>query len=613
MHNNWVLAMTLLACGMVGCSLDSAPEHGNPCPDGAKIQYLVKDGSRCSNPDECKCTQPQDCPGYADSFDSGVCPVDIPVCHQTSDDNYYCMAACPSGLAACDGECILGNLDAMHCGAKGDCYSSDDTSPHYKGKECQPNESCVNSECVRTGSCDNGIWCDGRCIIPENDKQYCGASGNCNNSNASSQDYVGQNCTELLGENSECRARQCVCENGFAVIDGKCGRPGSNESCGKDSNGTDIICGEHSTCIDKACVCAEGFVEVDGICVDPSSNDYCGATEGHAGHKCSDGFQCTDGQCTCSDGYAKCGDRCVDGNKDTSHCGARGLCNSNDKDNNYQGIQCNDGEICDSGICRKQSGNCNTPGVCPSICSNDVSHCGIDCTDCSDENAEEVDCEHGACVVYSCVKGYHLSENKDRCIKNQDHACGRVDSEKVVDCTIANGIRKCGESGTCEFVSCNEDAHEHTDDLGKTCEDDTAENCASHGAQCHNIDEEPEGMTCLNKTCYVQECTKLTNSLSCPQENTVCRQTSNDIYNCQLISGKENPCFIDGSGAPIDCKNDLYDGRGLTVECIYAPELADSRWYPTGWTCGCLNSDQKLHVKKNSKGNNTYTCNGNTN
>jgi hypothetical protein len=153
---------------------------------------------------------------------------------------------CPGGKIECEDRCIDPMTDTSFCGASGDCRNGN------AGVECPEGQVCSNGVCSET--CDEGyIICGGSCVDPLSDREYCGASGDCQGENA------GNSCAE--GE---------VCVNG--------------------------VCSTR---------CLRGQLKCGGECIDPATDeDYCGATgcEGAAaGRKCAEGETCVNGICTAAD------------------------------------------------------------------------------------------------------------------------------------------------------------------------------------------------------------------------------------------------------------------------------------------------------------------------
>lgn len=109
---------------------------------------------------------------------------------------------CLDGEILCDGECIDPLTDPDYCGATDDCMEAN------AGTMCGGDQECVNGACA----CLVGVLCDGVCIDPQTDPLYCGASGDC----------MGANAGEICSPAAECAGAVCddTCDNcGFETGD----------------------------------------------------------------------------------------------------------------------------------------------------------------------------------------------------------------------------------------------------------------------------------------------------------------------------------------------------------------------------------------------------------
>jgi hypothetical protein len=80
--------------------------------------------------------------------------------------------SCKSNEVACDGKCIDPTSDTDFCGASADCSRED------AGSACEDDEVCDDGVC--TVVCDEPLLaCDGECIDPMTDEDFCGAAGTC--------------------------------------------------------------------------------------------------------------------------------------------------------------------------------------------------------------------------------------------------------------------------------------------------------------------------------------------------------------------------------------------------------------------------------------------------
>jgi hypothetical protein len=101
------------------------------------------------------------------------------------------------GLIDCGGSCINPLTDEEYCGASGDCLGGN------SGVHCASGELCNAGICQLT--CQAGqINCDGSCVNPLTDEEYCGASGDCQGLNA------GVDCTAT---GKLCVAGSCLASN----------------------------------------------------------------------------------------------------------------------------------------------------------------------------------------------------------------------------------------------------------------------------------------------------------------------------------------------------------------------------------------------------------------
>ncbi|MEW5849732.1 MAG: hypothetical protein AB2A00_13020 [Myxococcota bacterium] len=302
---------------------------------------------------------------------------------QTCDNGFVCNGSgvcelsCQDGLVACNGICVNPSINRNYCGATGTCTGVE------SGEQCTDGEVCYNGSCVVNCPADQ-IACDGRCVSPLSDVNYCGASGSCTGASAGQQCPVGFTCN-----NGDCQQVITVtCPPGQVACNGACVDPSTNPLyCGAYGDcfgGTEEgqQCGPGQVCNgagECAATCAQGYVSCNGRCVDPLTDaGYCGAygtcTGGGAGQACAQGDVCNGlGECTanCAPGFAECNGRCVDPDTDNSYCGASPDC-SND------GYVCAGGQVCNgAGTCANNCipGYVNCDGRCVDP-DSDPAHCG---------------------------------------------------------------------------------------------------------------------------------------------------------------------------------------------------------------------------------------------
>jgi hypothetical protein len=111
-------------------------------------------------------------------------------------------------MVACNGTCIDPSSNDNYCGASGDCTGAN------AGSACGSGEVCSGSACVVTCPGDE-IACNGQCIDPNRDNTYCGATADCQGANAGS----------ACGSGSVCDgsgACALTCQSGLTDCNGTC-------------------------------------------------------------------------------------------------------------------------------------------------------------------------------------------------------------------------------------------------------------------------------------------------------------------------------------------------------------------------------------------------------
>jgi len=217
------------------------------------------------------------------------------------------------------------------------------------------------------------VMCDGRCIDPVRDDDYCGASGSCLEGSA------GQRCAgEQFCVNGVCVGSDC--DTGYHLVDG--------------------VCVE-----DTAAACGRGAVDCTRL---P------GWREG----------DCVKGLCVaavCQDRYCLNGGACVAGMNAPMTCGVGGgVCVDCTK--NTDGMTaCNAGSCwlnpCEAGVCYQGNGGC--------VNTNEA--CGSGCLDCREANhASAGHCMAGGnCFATACAEDHHFEGGvPGKCVPDTDDCCG---------------------------------------------------------------------------------------------------------------------------------------------------------------------------------------------
>ena len=476
------------------CKSDSDRKLGRLTCD--EITYYLYDGNtkKYSKCDKGKCGDlAKEMPeAFKNAFNYRVCP-----------DGYDYRAKYIGDLtnvcvkSVCNGVSINLYTDNDNCGTCGYTCSS-------KGE----GYTCVNGMCVSADK--SKVLCKGEFINPENDPRYCGAKGDCSDTDRTSMDYSGMAC---VGATPLC----------------------SNGRCANACVGGQIVC--------------------DGRCVDPQTDmNFCGATgnckDENVGEKCTDGRFCSGALCatSCQAGLFLCDDKCVDGMTNPYYCGVTSDCTETNN-----GTKCEDTQVCVSGKCEYNSCKepetlCSTTGgnQCINIESDDADNCGSCGYKCSEHpvaNATANGCAKGVCQ-YTCINN---TENVGSDNTAANIRC--VDTSTDVNNCGRKG-KKCDPGQVCVNSNCVQNSCTKSNEIlcatenGNTCKDvksSDADNCGSCGYKCS---EHPVANATANG-CAMGVCqyTCINNTENVGGNNTAanirCVDTSTDVNNC---GGKGEKC-----------------------------------------------------------------------
>lgn len=589
LSDRFVFATIAAAVCLHGCTLESLPDYGSPCPPDSsqgKLAYIIADDNYCKPGEEC----------YANSFEYNVCPGSYPSCYRDSDNNYYCRQTCPAGMIACNGKCIDPLSDSAFCGAKGSCFGNDKDAGDFMGVACKSYQSCARGQCITfkcednqheygddceddslqncgshgyscetlggwlSGACDGGRCVADACADPSllvNGK--CEAKHDCKTVSAWCSD---DGITRLYCNGDD--VLQEPCNNGERCFDGQCetitscnaGDPPScfgDEtilSCGDDLSLYKNKCPDNYKCYNGACF--HQSLCQNNICHDPAPLGEACATNtfedicnpGNTGiircaydaEKDKDVYQLTD----CSPDGKICKDaKCVCDPKQTPQCLNTETARTCQADGNFLDVPCPAGDICNRGICQTPTGSCNTS------------------SDCSDSHA---------CIENKCVF-------TPRCFPG------------ITDNVCANGktqIKRCNPKGDYEFETCDYDKFCNDDSgmpecvskKGKSCDDKTFQRkCLTDPDGNQYLEWCSNSEIAVSKCSLDNYCTEIDGiarcSLKCDEDGDTA---------CLLTAGYDKPFYgvcretVDAGGAKrlVYQKHTAYcHAEGYTSFCIF--------------------------------------------
>ncbi len=329
---------TLVKCGascidpqinraFCGASLDCAGANDGTVCSGDQVCHLgacqllcptgtVKCGNACVDPlnNPLFCGASADCSG---PNDGEVCLNDA-VCVQGA-----CALNCPGSLVKCGNSCVDPVNNPNFCGASGTCTGAS------AGSVCTGDTVCVASQCqlLCPGSL---VKCGNACVDAQNNPNFCGASGTCTNANAGSVCTGEEVCVE-----GACRFD---CPGDLIKCDGKCIDPGHDpDYCGaafecKEPAERGMACDPGQACFAGVCTsyCGAGLTVCDRICRDLQSDpDHCNACDQACDGAINAQGVCDGGACTirCAQGFGNCDDDVATGceldlSEDDDNCGS---------------------------------------------------------------------------------------------------------------------------------------------------------------------------------------------------------------------------------------------------------------------------------------------------
>ena len=341
------------------------------------------------------------------------------------DDDAKEAEGCKEGQIKCDGICIDPNTNMNFCGATASCSGDD------KGSKCTTDQTCTAGKCVDKGVCTANVCSDGKIQVCANGN--LGVAANCaGEASCKSATECGE-CKNGILECNDSKIK--TCENGLWKEGADCKTDSKICVAG--------ACTEASSC--DANICANGKIQI------------CGED-----HKLQSEKAC-DGETSC---------------KSTSECG-----------------ECKDGSL-----------KCDDTKIM--ICENGLWKEDVDC------NAENKTCLAGTCMAKSC--GTSICKDGKLQVCGEDNTlqpekacdgdasckngseCGECKND-AFECTTETGYKLCS-AGQWKTEACTDNKVCNVEAKGCGCVENTFE-CTETGYRiCKEGEWEPEACA-SNETC----------------------------------------------------------------------------------------------------------------
>ncbi len=146
------LFFSLAACTLLSCTLDDAIERGDRCPPRDISAKLAYIQMGPTS----QCHIDDLC--FAKSFQTGECPKEHSACFLNEANEFYCMSPCQKGQIACNGHCINPSTDNNYCGAVNTCTNGYGCCSG--GTVCAFGEACQNGSCIKVACTPGEIHCE---------------------------------------------------------------------------------------------------------------------------------------------------------------------------------------------------------------------------------------------------------------------------------------------------------------------------------------------------------------------------------------------------------------------------------------------------------------------
>ena len=485
-----------------------------------------------------------------------------------------CVASeCAADYELKDGKCV--STTAVGCTVDqyeqgGKCVDNTLENCGKQGNDCKALEGwadgkCTAGECVAT-KCSSGYKVSNGLCVKEGvscnkDEHYY--NGGCEKNSVDNCGSHNNACLSKTGwGEAECTDGKCVlkkCKTGLCIQNNACVEGVDITACGADGNVCQA-CGVNQSCVKGACQdkgsqpqCKSNQHMWDGKCEDDTVSN-CGSH----GNDCAkaDGWKtgtCTGGKCVvgmCNSGYCISAHVCVEGNSNVNACGVIGK----------QCFVCEPNQDCINGVCTDKTLNCAAnQHVWNGKCEDDtVNNCGSHGNDCTKaEGWNQGLCSNKKCVVSRCNQSYCIKNGV--CVDGMSNvnACGGIGKQ----CIACDANQTCSE-GICKDKEIKCAANQHVWNGG--CEDDTVNNCGSHGNNCAAVivgwaDGSCSGGKCVAAVCSGGYCVAGGSCLAGASNPNACGISGNKCNVCGANQSCSAGKCINNSSCPsgmFPCGND---------------------------------------------------------
>lgn len=513
-------------------------------------------------------------------INEGVCEKDTLEQCGSPDTNCTRLKGWKKGLCA-EGQCVATDCKDGYVIKNGKCTAVTPTV------ECADNEHVYENKCEKDtldhcGSHDNNCaetegWGSGVCNHGECVVTSCAAN------------YVlkGSKCSE---DNAEPTTTEC--DEGWHEYNSECEKD-TIENCGTHGNNCTIIEGWKSgACLDRACFITE----------------------------CQEGYTISDGRCTnstvpqtpeleCGEGTHEYENECEENT--TENCGTHGN-NCAVIDGWLEGV-CTNGKCVATACQEKYNLNVDRCEAITSLectanqhvyndnCEDDsIENCGAHSMTCTNMTGWLTgSCDNKMCVPTQCNSGFCIDPNSHICVNGASNinACGTNGG----NCLACPAGQQCTE-GQCVTPPPECTATQHLYENG--CEDDTEENCGTHGNKCQIAGA--SGHKCEQKQCMITGCSGgyYSNGNACyPNDDNNCgmygkKCNSNTVTNSETAACNKST----GNCYAKTCTSNYHVHQGI------CEQDTNENCGAHGVSCDTSNYPNSLKVMCQSKSCKVITC-----